>query len=679
METRLYARTAFCGILFLFFFQLLSDFVEAVYAFGLHSTRLVVETGTIFFLFSPVLLVFFRRGLPGWVLVLIGEVMLLCRALEPMFATRGRMYISGIGVACFLLLFPSLFRTRDQEGRSLTVCRRLTNCGVASAGMGMAVALLLSVLFRTLNSGLDISTWSWFQSIGWGLALIGGFLVLGLLKPRGSEENARPTHSGVARVPGFCLGMMSAFVLIYFAFMSPNVIARWTEAGYAYVVSLLVISICAFTIHIHGLSPLDKLWREGASGLLLRRRTILGWNLLFIVSMVTTIYTHQVALPDDPAVYPLYAPPVGFLAHVSLALMLISFPIILLDFTLFAHEINDAKPPFRVLAGSFSLASLFLVLMIFAHIFTTVYDYVPVIGPYFRDRFWCVYLVAGLGLGIPVLLIRKETFALSEAWKGKVGSILTVVLGLIAIAAAFLTAARPVAPAAPKKDLKVLTYNIQQGYSADGVRSFDEQLAVLRKADPDVIGLQESDTNRIAGGNCDVVRYYADKLNMYSYYGPSPVTGTFGVALLSKYPIQDPRTFFMYSHSPGRRRKEQTAAVRAEIFVGGKTFTVVVTHLGNRGSAIQQQAILESVHGRENVIAMGDFNSRPGEDAYTLATGTLDDSWVLAGGGNVQDREVEDRRRIDHIFVSRGTTVKDSRFLVGPQSDHPALMTEISW
>jgi endonuclease/exonuclease/phosphatase family metal-dependent hydrolase len=110
-----------------------------------------------------------------------------------------------------------------------------------------------------------------------------------------------------------------------------------------------------------------------------------------------------------------------------------------------------------------------------------------------------------------------------------------------------------------------------------------------------------------------------------------------------------------------------------------KTFTVVVAHIGNRGFAIQQQAVIESVRGRENVIAMGDFNSRPGEDAYTLATETLDDSWILASGGNVQDREVENRGRIDHIFVSRGTTVKDSRFLVGPQSDHPALMTEISW
>ena len=44
------------------------------------------------------------------------------------------------------------------------------------------------------------------------------------------------------------------------------------------------------------------------------------------------------------------------------------------------------------------MAALFLLLMVFFHVFTTVYDYVPVIGPLFRDRFWFVYLLAGLGM-----------------------------------------------------------------------------------------------------------------------------------------------------------------------------------------------------------------------------------------------------------------------------------------
>ena len=68
------------------------------------------------------------------------------------------------------------------------------------------------------------------------------------------------------------------------------------------------------------------------------------------------------------------------------------------------------------------------------------------------------------------------------------------------------------------------------------------------------------------------VRLFADALNMYSYYGPSTVTGTFGISLLSKYPIESPRTFFM--HSAG----EQTATIHARITAAGRTYNVFVTH-----------------------------------------------------------------------------------------------------
>jgi endonuclease/exonuclease/phosphatase family metal-dependent hydrolase len=76
---------------------------------------------------------------------------------------------------------------------------------------------------------------------------------------------------------------------------------------------------------------------------------------------------------------------------------------------------------------------------------------------------------------------------------------------------------------------------------------------------------------------------------------------------------------------------------------------------------------------------MGDFNFRPGSDAYQFTTQSLEDSWVVYGGGNIEGREADNRQRIDHIFVSPGTKIAVSRYLNGPQSDHPALETVISW
>jgi endonuclease/exonuclease/phosphatase family metal-dependent hydrolase len=221
--------------------------------------------------------------------------------------------------------------------------------------------------------------------------------------------------------------------------------------------------------------------------------------------------------------------------------------------------------------------------------------------------------------------------------------------------------------------LTFATYNIQQGYSQDGLKNYDGQLDLLQGLNADIIGLQESDTNRIAGGNGDVVRYFADKLDMYSYYGPKTVPGTFGIALLSRYPIDNPRTFYMYSEG------EQTATIEARITVGNRTFNLFVTHLGNSGPLVQQEAILQEIKDKTGVIAMGDFNFRPDTDQYRLTIGLLDDSWLLRWPRGDDGQGVDPADRIDHIFVSPGTKVLNSRYLADPQSDHPAMSTTIEW
>jgi endonuclease/exonuclease/phosphatase family metal-dependent hydrolase len=221
--------------------------------------------------------------------------------------------------------------------------------------------------------------------------------------------------------------------------------------------------------------------------------------------------------------------------------------------------------------------------------------------------------------------------------------------------------------------LKVLTYNIQQGYSEAGLRNDTGQLDLLRAADADIIGLQESDTSRIAGGNRDVVRYFADRLDLYSYYGPKTVQGTFGIALLSRFPIENPRTFYMYSEG------EQTATIEAQVTVGGKTFNLFVTHLGNGGPMVQQEAILQELAGEPDVILMGDFNFRPDTDQYRLTTGALNDSWLLVWPQGNDGQGIDPARRIDHIFVSPDTRVLDSQYLPAPESDHPAMFTVIEW
>jgi endonuclease/exonuclease/phosphatase family metal-dependent hydrolase len=387
--------------------------------------------------------------------------------------------------------------------------------------------------------------------------------------------------------------------------------------------------------------------------------------------LVLTILPHQIAFPSNPDAYPLDVPPVSPLAAVFLLLMLALSPIIFIDFLLFIREISAGRPALPQIGGSFAVAALFLLIMIFFHVFTTIYDYAPIIGPFFRDRFWFVYLLTGLGMGLPLLLLRKASFSLGKPEIARPFVPITLVLlSLLAMSVLYLTAARPVTPQS-KAQLKIMTYNIQQGFDVEGNKNLEGQLAVIRDIDPDILGLQESDTARVATGNVDTVRYFADNLDMYSYYGPTTTTGTFGIALLSKYPIQNPTTFFMYSIG------EQTATIHAEISQSGKRYQIFVTHLGNGGPMFQVEDILTRTQGLENIVMMGDFNLKPATEQYALITQTLADSWLLKWPDGKEIPGFPKEERIDYIYVSPGINVLESEYIVSSTSDHPYLYAVI--
>jgi endonuclease/exonuclease/phosphatase family metal-dependent hydrolase len=456
--------------------------------------------------------------------------------------------------------------------------------------------------------------------------------------------------------------MAAVIVLLYFAFTSPTVIARWTGASYPLVLIVLLLALGGFV------------WALSSWPVLIDRLTgvtLLIWNALFVLCLTLTILAHQVRFPLAPDGYPFASAPPTFCMLLVVSMLLLA-PIVLVDFTLLAREIIAAKPSVRLLGGSFTLGALFILLMVFAQVFTTVYDYIPVVGPFFRDKFWLVFLADGAVLALSMLPVRKNRSGWAGAMSSSLPAACAAIIALGAAAGAWLTASRPPTSVQPAATLRVLTYNIQQGYNRDGQADIEGQLALMRQVDADIIGLQECDTTRVATGNIDVVRTFADRLNMYSYYGPNTTVGTFGIALLSKVPIQNPRTFYLYSLG------EQTAAIEAQITTHGKTFNVYVTHLGNDGPIVQQEQVLQLVQGKQNVLLMGDFNFRPDTEQYRLTTtGMLGDAWLLARSQIAPSQPDELERRIDYLYVSPGIVIIEAQYLTGPQSDHPALVANI--
>ncbi len=642
----------FFWLLFLLFFQLVSEFIESIYTFGLLGVEIPPEIGMVVLFFSPLLLLALPRTAPaGWALGLAVAAGGL-RAAALLTAPTLTLILRGLGVGCLLAALPLL----------ILHLRRWVGADGAALQMtgGLTAALAASILLRGLGLGNDVSLLRPGLGIGLALLLAAAAWLLEREPAPGepaAPEKRDPKNAPRVGVPVLALGWMAVLGVLYFAFVSPSVLARWAEADYRLVVLLLATALGVYA------------WRL-ASGRAAQAppARLGGWNWLFLFCGVLAIQISTLPVfPKDPAAYPLYQGPANIWQQVPLYLLVLLSPVTLVDFQALTAELARRESSQRRLAGSFALAAFFFLIVVFAQVFTTVYDYMPVVGPWMRDRFWLAFVLPSAGMILPVLALREPRRGRAvglHPWA--LPAILALLVGAV-LAAAFSGRFDPIPD--QSAGLRVLTYNIQQGYDVDGNRAHEQQMQGIRDLAPDIIGLQETDTARFSGGNSDLVRVIAEGLGMHAYYGPRTVTGTFGIALLSRYPLENPRTFFMYSAG------EQTAAIEADVSVDGVRYHILVTHLGNGGPVIQQEQILKQLAGKENVIAMGDFNFRPDTEQYALTTALLQDAYVLAGEPPTEG--LNPARRIDHMFVSPGTAVRSAEYLKLPLSDHPALLVEI--
>jgi hypothetical protein len=203
-----------------------------------------------------------------------------------------------------------------------------------------------------------------------------------------------------------------------------------------------------------------------------------------------------------------------------------------------------------------------------------------VVGPT-RDRFWLVYLAA-LAPILPLALVRPG--GALGGWRcrarSRPGSCCWRRRRRGARAPAALPRRRR-----RTTGLRVLTYNIQQGY-ADGLRNH-RPAGAAAQVDADISACRSRTPNRIAGGNADIVRYFADQLDLYSYYGPK-VTGLH-VRHRAVVEVSHREPAHVLLYSTGSRR--QGSARRSRRADGSST---LAAHLGNGGPVEQRAACARS-------------------------------------------------------------------------------------
>lgn len=658
-----YALIAALGIVFLLFIQLAGTLVESIYLMDLLHSGLDAKILGVLFFFTPLLLLPLYKKFPRGLLWLSFGLLLVTRGILPLFKVAPRMFISGLGTFAVISLFFLLLRALPQGD----LRRRVGLWGVAA----LALAISLSVLLRTAYHGVEYSLTPAGSWVGWLLGLLLG-LALWILKPAAPDVQVEKKTGGVTTS---VLGVIMVLVLAWFSFSAPAVIARWTQGNYTLIVAVISLFSTGWVL----LSLLAPGWTERIGS-----RLLLVWNLAFTLCLTATILTQQVGSPLTPEAAPVVVGAPTWTQLLPLFLMLLLFPVIFLDMKVFVGQLSEKTPAPRDLVPGLLIGAFLIILLVFANIFTNVWGYVKPISLFFRGKYWLsFFVIAGLITFLAWAAGRKKLPALPEM-DFKFKWVPAVVLGILFVVT--LRFAMPVdyggtiPSEAPRTAIEVMTFNIQQANDVDGEKSFDRQLALIQKVSPDVLSLQETDSARISMNNNDYVRFYADSLRYYSYFGPTPVMGTYGTSILSKYPLYNVRTAYIYSD------KDENGIAEAEITVAdGVTFTIYDVHPDGSPTVDMTFAktLIDRSKGKPYVIALGDYNLRDYEEAYKLINSVYTNVWtsIYPAKISADGTDMSGENRIDHIFISSDLQARNPVYILPPDSatDHAVHWTELYW
>jgi len=236
-------------------------------------------------------------------------------------------------------------------------------------------------------------------------------------------------------------------------------------------------------------------------------------------------------------------------------------------------------------AATFGLGFLVYNVMVLFHVWVVAYAFVPG-GPLVREHTdWIMItnmLLIGCGVftsatSTPPAQRKRFTAYLNSRKQRSYYLYILSFLQIMAISIAYLRF--PTYDYTPyHKDDKVLTagiWTVHFSLDNDMWSSEYRMRDVIKELELDVVGLLESDLQRIIMGNRDTTQFLAEDLGMYVDYGPGPNKHTWGAALLSKFPILN-STHHLLPSPVG----ELAPAIHATLDVYGELVDVFVFHSG---------------------------------------------------------------------------------------------------
>ena len=253
---------------------------------------------------------------------------------------------------------------------------------------------------------------------------------------------------------------------------------------------------------------------------------------------------------------------------------------------------------------------------------------------------------------------------------------------LLAVPAVQLATWNEIRPAAGTGfPVRVMTYNIHQGFDAYGRHGMEAIAQVIEAEDPDVVALQEVSRGWLINGSVDTLVWLSRRLGMAYAFGPA-ADSVWGNAVLSRVPIRRAGNHLM-PNNDDIVMDRGFMTIELELG-GGEVLAVLATHFHHEEEDSvhrmpQARAILEAIDARDAVL-LGDLNALPDHPEIVLvADAGFVDAFVAAGppGDGFTWPTDELDRRIDYVWTSPDLTVTDFSLPMSTASDHLAVAVTI--
>jgi endonuclease/exonuclease/phosphatase family metal-dependent hydrolase len=327
---------------------------------------------------------------------------------------------------------------------------------------------------------------------------------------------------------------------------------------------------------------------------------------------------------------------------------------------------------------TFGLAFLVYNVVVLGHVWVVAYAFVPG-GPLLRERTDLIMLAMMLLIGCGIFSASasatsrparaRKPFAPGRKIRSYYLYVM-LVLQLLAVSIAYLRF--PTYDYKPyHAEQKVVTagiWTVHFSLDNDMWSSERRMRDVIKELELDVVGLLESDLQRIIMGNRDTTQFLAEDLGMYVDYGPGPNKHTWGAALLSKFPILN-STHHLLPSPVG----ELAPAIHATLDMYGELVDVVVFHSGQEEDVEdrrQQSEYLSKLMGSSSrpMILLSYLVTKPKEGNYNTYVSEV--SGMRDIDPSDWDRWCEyilykGLKRIGYARITRGT-ITDTEIQVCP-------------